>query len=332
MSPLIDPFGRTVTYLRVSVTDRCDFRCYYCMAEDISFVPRDDLLSLEELGRVCSAFVARGVRKIRLTGGEPLVRRNIMVLVRALSRHLESGALDELTLTTNASQLRRYADELATCGVKRINISLDTLDPGRFQAITRQDRLAQVLDGIAAAKAAGLKIKINKVALGPYETGEFETMVRWCAKEGFGLTFIEAMPFGETGGGRADEFLPLSEVRDRLGEIWTLTPLDETTGGPARYTLVEETGQKLGFITPLSAHFCDSCNRVRLTCTGILYMCLGQNDAADLRTPLRVAADDGPLMEAIDKAIAAKPSGHGFAPGPGNDRSVIGRHMNLTGG
>lgn len=332
MPSLIDPFGRAITYLRVSITDRCDFRCRYCMAEDTTFVPRRDLLTLEEIDRVCTAFIARGVRKVRITGGEPLVRRDVMTLFRSLSRHLESGALGELAVTTNGSQLARFAAGLADCGVKRVNVSLDTLDRQRFKEITRQDRLADVLDGIAAAKAAGLAIKINKVAFGRYEDGEFDSMLRWCGEQGFDLTLIEAMPLGEEGGPPGGGFLPLSEVRDRLSEKWTLADIPETTGGPARYVRVAETGRKLGFITPLSAHFCDGCNRVRLTCTGTLFMCLGQEDSVDLRTPLRSSEGNGPLGEAIDRAVSRKPQGHEFTTDPATGRPVVGRHMNLTGG
>jgi cyclic pyranopterin phosphate synthase len=332
MPSLVDPFGRSITYLRVSITDRCDFRCRYCMAEDTTFVPRRDLLTLEEIDRVCTAFVARGVRKIRITGGEPLVRRDVMTLFRSLSRHLDSGDLGELALTTNGSQLARHARELADNGVKRVNVSLDTLDRARFKEITRQDRLADVMEGIAAAKAAGLAIKINKVAFGRYEDGEFDSMLRWCGEEGFDLTLIEAMPLGEEGGPPGGGYLPLSEVRGRLSENWTLTDVPETTGGPARYVRVAETGRKLGFITPLSSHFCDGCNRVRLTCTGTLFMCLGQEDSVDLRAPLRAGEGDGLLGEAIDRAVARKPKGHEFASDPASGRPVVGRHMNLTGG
>lgn len=331
MTSLVDPFGRAITYLRVSITDRCDFRCRYCMAEDTAFVPRQDLLTLEEIDRVCAAFVERGVRKIRITGGEPLVRRNVTELFRSLGRHLEGGRLDELVLTTNGSQLSRFATELADCGLRRINVSLDTLDRGRFREITRQDKLDQVLEGIAAAKAAGLTIKINKVAFGRYEDGEFDGMLRWCGAEGFDLTLIEAMPLGEEGGPLGGGHLPLSEVRRRLERTWTLTDIPDNTGGPARYVRVAETGRRLGFITPLSSHFCDGCNRVRLTCTGTLFMCLGQEDSADLRGPLREGGEQA-LGAAIDRAIARKPKGHEFTTDPASGRPVVGRHMNLTGG
>jgi cyclic pyranopterin phosphate synthase len=311
--PLIDPFARAITYLRVSVTDRCDFRCVYCMAEEMSFLPKADLLTLEEMDRLCSAFVARGVKKLRLTGGEPLVRRNIMWLFRQLSRHLESGALEELTVTTNGSQLAKYADELAALGVKRINVSIDTLDPAKFESITRWGKLDKVLEGVAAAKRAGLKIKINAVALRGVNDDEFDRLVEWCGGEGHDLTFIEVMPMGEIGeAARLDQYMPLSMVRAKLNERWTLTDTDERTGGPARYVRCKETGGRIGFITPLTHNFCESCNRVRLTCTGTLYMCLGQADAADLRAPLRASPDDALLMDAIDEAISRKPKGHDF--------------------
>jgi cyclic pyranopterin phosphate synthase len=283
---MIDPFGRHITYLRVSVTDRCDFRCVYCMSEDMSFLPKAQILTLEELDRVASAFVARGVRKLRLTGGEPLVRRNVMSLFRALGRHLTSGALDELTLTTNGSQLARYADELAACGVRRVNVSLDTLDQTKFQAITRWGRFDAVMAGLAAAKAAGLEIKINCVALRGVNDDEFDRLIEWCGEEGFDLTFIEVMPMGEMGAEtRIEQYLPLSMVRARLAQRWTLDNVDYRTGGPARYVSVRETGRRIGFITPLTHNFCEACNRVRLTCTGTLYLCIGQEEAADLRTP-----------------------------------------------
>ncbi|MDA1323776.1 MAG: GTP 3',8-cyclase MoaA [Proteobacteria bacterium] len=330
--PLIDPHGRAITYLRVSVTDRCDFRCVYCMAEDMTFLPKADVLTLEELDRVCSAFVERGVRKLRMTGGEPLVRRNIMSLFRSLSRHLESGALDELTVTTNGSQLGRFANELADIGVKRINVSLDTLDNDKFTAITRWGRLEQVRDGLAAAKAAGLAIKINTVALRGVNDDEFDRLVRWCGDEGFDLTFIEVMPMGEIGETRLDQYMPLSMVRAKLNESWTLTDIDYATGGPARYVRVEETGGRIGFITPLTHNFCESCNRVRLTCTGTLYMCLGQEDAADLRTPLRADDNGAALMDSIDEAIGRKPKGHDFIIDRRRRGPAVSRHMSVTGG
>ena len=330
--PLIDPHGRAITYLRVSVTDRCDFRCVYCMAEDMTFLPKAEVLSLEELDQVCSAFVERGVRKLRMTGGEPLVRRNIMSLFRSLSRHLDSGALDELTVTTNGSQLSRFADELADIGVKRINVSLDTLDNDKFTAITRWGRLEQVREGLAAAKAAGLAIKINTVALRGVNDDEFDRLVRWCGDEGFDLTFIEVMPMGEIGETRLDQYMPLSMVRAKLNESWTLTDIDYATGGPARYVRVEETGGRIGFITPLTHNFCESCNRVRLTCTGTLYMCLGQEDAADLRTPLRSNDNGAALMDAIDEAIGRKPKGHDFIIDRRRRGPAVSRHMSVTGG
>ncbi|MGE0744932.1 MAG: GTP 3',8-cyclase MoaA [Rhodospirillales bacterium] len=332
-APLVDPFERAITYLRVSVTDRCDFRCVYCMAEDMAFLPKSEVLTLEELDRLCSAFVARGVRKLRLTGGEPLVRRNVMWLIRRLGRHLDSGALDELTLTTNGSQLARYAGELAEAGVRRINVSLDTLDAAKFAAITRWGKLDKVLDGIAAAKAAGLAVKINAVALKGVNDDEFDRLVEWCGREGFDLTFIEVMPMGEIGdAARLDQYLPLSMVRAALKRRWTLEETDYSTGGPARYVRVAETGRRVGFITPMTHNFCESCNRVRLTCTGTLFMCLGQEDAADLRTPLRASADDGLLMQAIDDAVARKPKGHDFIIDRRRRTASVSRHMSVTGG
>ncbi|HZH28376.1 MAG TPA: GTP 3',8-cyclase MoaA [Azospirillaceae bacterium] len=337
-APTVDPFGRPITYLRVSVTDRCDLRCVYCMSEDMSFLPKAEVLSLEELDRLCSVFVGLGVRRLRLTGGEPLVRRNIMWLVRALSRHLANGDLDELTLTTNGTQLSRFAAELADCGVRRVNVSLDTLDPDRFRAITRWGRLDQVLDGIRAAKAAGLRVKINAVALKGVNDGEFDRMVQWCGDQGHDLTLIEVMPMGDidgAGGGsaRADQHLPLSLVRTDLARRWTLVETGYRTGGPARYVDVREAGIKLGFITPLTHNFCESCNRVRLTCTGTLYMCLGQEDAADLRTPLRAdPRGDGALIDAIRAAIARKPKGHDFVIDRRARGPAVSRHMSVTGG
>ena len=333
MTQLIDPFGRAVTYLRVSVTDRCDFRCVYCMSEDMTFLPKAEILTLEELDRVASAFVRLGVRKLRLTGGEPLVRRNIMSLFRSLARHLCTGALDELTLTTNGSQLPRFADELADLGVKRINVSLDTLDADKFAAITRWGKFDKVMAGLAAAKAAGLRIKINTVALKGVNDEEFDDLVAWCGDEGFDLTFIEVMPLGEIGeGARLDQYLPLSLVRARLRETWTLEDIDYKTGGPARYVRVKETGGRLGFITPMTHNFCEGCNRVRLTCTGTLYMCLGQEDAADLRAPVRSSESDEPLDAAIHDAIARKPKGHDFIIDRRSDQPAVARHMSVTGG
>ena len=333
MSAMIDPYGRTISYLRVSVTDRCDFRCVYCMAEDMTFLPKAEVLSLEELDRLCSAFVRQGVRKLRLTGGEPLVRRNIMSLIESLGRHLDSGALDELTLTTNGSQLARTAEDLVRCGVRRINVSLDTLDPHKFAAITRWGKLDKVFEGLEAAKAAGLDIKINTVALKGVNDDEFHRLVEWCGEEGFDLTFIEVMPLGEIGGdARLDQYLPLSMVRAKLKERWTLNESDYRSGGPARYSTVAETGRRLGFITPMTHNFCESCNRVRLTCTGTLYMCLGQEDAADLRAPLRRSDDDGELDAAIQAAIARKPKGHDFVIDRRHRQPAVSRHMSVTGG
>ncbi|MBM3547472.1 MAG: GTP 3',8-cyclase MoaA [Alphaproteobacteria bacterium] len=330
---MIDPFGRHISYLRVSVTDRCDFRCVYCMAEDMTFLPKAEILSLEELDRLCSAFVGLGVRKLRLTGGEPLVRRGIMQLFRSLSRHLKSGELDELTVTTNGSQLAKYAEELAACGVKRVNVSIDTLDPKKFAEITRWGQLPKVLDGIAAAKAAGLKVKINAVALRGVNDEELSEMVGWCGREGHDMTIIEVMPMGDIGGEqRLDQYLPLSMVRSRLKRDWTLEEIDYRTGGPARYVRVKESGRKLGFITPLTHNFCESCNRVRLTCTGMLYMCLGQEDAADLRAPLRASESDEALVSAIHEAISRKPKGHDFVIDRRHTGPAVSRHMSVTGG
>lgn len=329
---MIDPFGREVSYLRVSVTDRCDFRCVYCMSENMTFLPKADVLSLEELDRLCSAFIDQGVRKLRLTGGEPLVRRNILSLFRNLSRHLKSGALKELTLTTNGSQLTKYATELADCGIKRINVSVDTLDADKFREITRWGDLEKVLSGIRAAQDAGLAIKINTVALKDVNEDEIESMVRWCGEEGLDMTLIETMPLGDIGGDRAEQYLPLSQVRGRLEETLTLTDIDHKTGGPARYVEIKETGRKLGFITPLTHNFCEGCNRVRLTCTGTLYMCLGQDDAADLRTPLRASEADEAIHAAITEAIARKPKGHDFVIDRDNGGPALDRHMSVTGG
>jgi len=329
---LIDPFGRHVSYLRVSVTDRCDFRCVYCMAENMTFLPKKDLLTLEELDRVCSAFIAKGVRKIRLTGGEPLVRRNIMSLVESLSRHLRSGALEELTFTTNGSQLARYASELAGHGVRRINVSVDTRDPVKFKAITRWGDLAKVEAGLAAARTAGLAIKINAVALKGVNEDEIEDLIRWAHGDGMDLTLIETMPLGDIEGDRTDQYLPLSLVRARLMDRFTLEDIPYKTGGPARYVRIAETGGRLGFITPLTHNFCESCNRVRLTCTGTLYMCLGQEDAADLRSALRASESDHLLEAAIDEAISRKPKGHDFIIDRRHNKPALSRHMSVTGG
>jgi cyclic pyranopterin phosphate synthase len=329
---LLDPFGRAITYLRVSVTDRCDFRCVYCMSEDMAFLPKRDLLTLEELDRICSAFVDQGVRKLRITGGEPLVRRDIMKLFRSLSRHLSSGALDELTVTTNGSQLARHAAELADCGVRRINVSIDTLDADKFHRITRWGDLSKVLQGLDAAQQAGLKIKINTVALKGVNEDEIRPLLEWAHGRGMDLTLIEVMPLGEIEGQRIDQFLPLSLIRSQLAAHYMLEDLDERTGGPARYVRVKETGGKLGFITPMTHNFCESCNRVRLTCTGQLFMCLGQEDAADLRTPLRESANNAPLEQAITDAIARKPKGHDFIIDRRHARPAVSRHMSMTGG
>jgi cyclic pyranopterin phosphate synthase len=329
---MIDPFGRTISYLRVSVTDRCDLRCFYCMSEDMTFLPKADLLTLEELDRLCSAFIARGVRKLRLTGGEPLVRRNVMSLVRSLSRHLETGALNELTLTTNGSQLARYAAELKDCGVRRINVSLDTLDPVKFREITRWGDLHKVMAGIDAAQAAGLAVKINAVALKNLNEDEIPSVMEWAHGRGMALTLIEVMPMGDIGLGRVDQYLPLSLLRARLAGQYTLTDLDDDTGGPARYVRVSETGGKLGFITPMTHNFCESCNRVRITCTGTLHTCLGHEDASDLRKPLRASPHDDLLYAAIDRAIGLKPKGHDFIIDRRHNRPSVSRHMSVTGG
>jgi cyclic pyranopterin phosphate synthase len=329
---LVDPFGRTITYVRVSVTDRCDFRCVYCMSENMTFLPKADLLSLEELDRLCSAFVECGVRKLRLTGGEPLVRRGIMTLFASLSRHLASGVLDELTVTTNGSQLGKYAQALADYGVRRINVSLDTLDPEKFRAVTRWGELDKVLTGIDAAQTAGLKIKINAVALKGVNEHELPALLEWAHGRGMDLTLIEVMPLGDVGEARLDQYLPLSIVRARLAERFTLEDIDYRTGGPARYARVAETGGRLGFITPLTHNFCESCNRVRITCTGTLFMCLGQEDAADLRTPLRASEGNDLLHAAIDEAIARKPRGHDFIIDRRHQRPALARHMSVTGG
>lgn len=330
--PMVDPFGRTISYLRVSVTDRCDFRCVYCMAEDMTFLPKRDVLSLEELDRLCSAFIAKGVRRLRLTGGEPLVRRNILSLIRSLGRHLDSGDFDELTLTTNGSQLSRFAQELADAGVRRINVSMDTLDPARFRAITRWGDLDKVMAGLDAAQAAGLKVKINAVALKDVNEHEIDDLLRFAHGRGMDLTLIETMPLGEVEVDRTEQYLPLSQVRARLEENWTLRDIPYKTGGPARYVEVAETGGRIGFITPLTHNFCETCNRVRVTCTGTLFMCLGQEDATDLRAPLRASEHDALLAAAIDEAIGRKPKGHDFVIDRDHRRPAVGRHMSMTGG
>lgn len=329
---LVDPFGRTISYLRVSVTDRCDFRCTYCMAEDMTFLPKRELLTLEELDRLCSAFIARGVRKLRLTGGEPLVRKNVMSLVESLSRHLKSGELEELTVTTNGSQLAKHAQALYRHGVRRINVSMDTLDAEKFKSITRWGDLARVMEGIEAAQAAGLHVKINAVALKDFNEGEIATMLEWAHGRGMELTLIETMPLGEISEDRTDQYLPLSTVRKSLSEQFTLTDLPDQTGGPARYVRIEETGGRLGFITPLTHNFCESCNRVRITCTGTLYMCLGQDDAADLREPLRASEGDELLHQVLDEAISRKPKGHDFVIERTGETPAVSRHMSMTGG
>jgi cyclic pyranopterin phosphate synthase len=329
---MIDPFGRSIHYLRVSVTDRCDLRCVYCMSEDMTFLPKNDLLSLEELDRVCSAFVELGVKKLRITGGEPLVRKNVLSLFESLGRHLKDGALEELTLTTNGTQLAKFAEPLKKTGVRRINISLDSLDAARFKSITRWGDHAQVMDGIRAAKAAGLKVKINTVAMRGVNEEEFDDLVAWCGAEGFDLVFIETMPMGDISGDRTEQYLPLSMVRARLAHRWTLNAIPDNTGGPARYVRVTETGGRVGFITPMTHNFCESCNRVRLTCTGTLYMCLGQDDAADLRTPLRASESNASLITAIHDAIARKPKGHDFIIDRRHNKPAVNRTMSVTGG
>jgi len=328
MPDLTDPFARAITYLRVSVTDRCDLRCVYCMAEDMNFLPKQEILSLEELEVLCGAFIERGVRKLRITGGEPLVRRGVLSLFDALGTRLGEG-LEELTLTTNGTQLARHAEALARAGVRRINVSLDTLDPERFARLTRWGRLSTVLDGLRAARQAGLAIKINAVALRGENEHEFDAMLEWCGEQGFDLCLIETMPMGDIGASRADQFLPLSLVRERLAERWTLAETAYRTGGPARYVTVQQTGRRLGFITPMTHNFCEDCNRVRLTVTGTLYMCLGQEDAADLRAPLRRGGD---LGAAIDAAIARKPKGHDFIIERSRRAPSVRRHMSVTGG
>ncbi len=329
---MIDPFGRPITYLRVSVTDRCDLRCVYCMAEDMTFLPKAEVLSLEELERLCAAFIRLGTTKIRITGGEPLVRRNVMSLFRALGSRLGDGGLRELTVTTNGTQLTRHAEELFAAGVRRVNVSMDTLNAAKFAGITRWGRLDRTLEGIFAAQAAGLAVKINAVALKGVNEDEFDDMLAWCGEHGLDLCLIETMPLGEVAGGRLEQYLPLSVVRGRLRQRWTLQESDYATGGPARYYTVAETGGRIGFITPMTHNFCESCNRVRLTCTGTLYMCLGQDDAADLRGVLRAGASDDALDDAIRAAIARKPLGHDFVIDRRHDRPAVTRHMSVTGG
>jgi cyclic pyranopterin phosphate synthase len=329
---MTDPFGRTISYLRVSVTDRCDLRCFYCMSEDMTFLPKADLLTLEELDRLCSTFIAKGVRKLRLTGGEPLVRRNVMSLVRSLSRHLDSGALRELTMTTNGTQLARFAGELRDCGMRRINVSLDTLNPAKFRAITRWGDHDKVLAGVEAARSAGLAVKINAVALKNMNEDEIPSLMEWAHGKGMALTLIEVMPMGDVGEGRIDQYVPLSLVRARLAQQYTLTDVDDNSGGPARYVRVSETGGTLGFITPMTHNFCEACNRVRITCTGTLHTCLGHEDASDLRKPLRASPDDELLSATIDRAIGLKPKGHDFIIDRRHNRPSVSRHMSVTGG
>jgi cyclic pyranopterin phosphate synthase len=329
---MIDPFGRHISYLRVSVTDRCDFRCVYCMSEHMTFLPKADLLTLEEMERLCGVFIAKGVERIRLTGGEPLVRRNVMSLVEKLGARIGAGGLKELTLTTNGSQLPRFARDLAAAGVKRVNVSLDTRDPEKFRAITRWGDLSKVLSGIDAAREAGLAVKINMVALRDVNDGEIPSMMEWAHSLGMGLTLIETMPMGQIDGDRVAQYTPLSLVRADLERHYTLHEDEYRTGGPARYVRVAETGGRLGFITPLTHNFCESCNRVRLTCTGTLFMCLGQDDAANLRAPLRGSDDDAKLVAAIDGAIARKPKGHDFVIDRRHRAPAVARHMSMTGG
>ncbi|MBE9607368.1 GTP 3',8-cyclase MoaA [Acetobacteraceae bacterium H6797] len=330
---MLDPFGRRISYLRVSVTDRCDLRCVYCMAEDMTFLPKAQVLDLEELERLCAAFISLGVEKIRLTGGEPLVRKNVMSLIRNLGGRIGPGGLEELTITTNGTQLTKMAGDLYASGVRRLNVSMDTLDPVVFKDITRWGKLEPTLDGIFAAKAAGLAVKINAVALKGVNEHEYDRMIAWCGEHGFDLTLIETMPMGEISGDRTDQYLPLSLVRSRIRQNWTLEESDYRTGGPARYFRVKETGGRIGFITPMTHNFCESCNRVRLTCTGTLYMCLGQDDAADLRAPLRdPGVSDDDLKEIILNAIARKPKGHDFVIDRRHKRPAVARHMSVTGG
>lgn len=332
-APLIDPFARAITYLRLSVTDRCDFRCVYCMSENMQFLPKKELLSLEELDRLCSTFIRLGVEKLRITGGEPLVRRGIMTFFNAMGRHLDSGTLKELTLTTNGSQLEKYADDLFAAGVRRVNISLDTLDEKKFADITRWGRLPQVLRGVDAALRAGLKVKINAVALKNFNEDELFPIAAWCAELGLDLTFIEVMPMGDIGNeNRLDQYWSLDDLRATLATEFTLTDLSDRTGGPARYMRVEETGQRIGLITPLSHNFCESCNRVRITCTGEIFTCLGQEGKSDLRTPLRASEADGPLEDAIRAAISLKPKGHDFDYSRQELGGQMTRHMSHTGG
>ena len=335
IAPVIDPFGRAITYVRISVTDRCDLRCVYCMAEEMHFLPKKDVLTLEELDRIAAAFIRLGTRKIRLTGGEPLVRRDVMRLIDRLGTRIGDGegqGLDELTLTTNGTQLARFAPGLRAAGMRRINVSLDTLDPAMFTLLTRWGKIEPTLEGIFAARAAGLAVKINAVAMKGVNEDSFDALIEWCGAHGFDLCLIETMPMGEIGEDRTEQYLPLSLVRSRLRRRWTLDETDYRTGGPARYFTVRETGRHLGFITPMTHNFCESCNRVRLTCTGTLFMCLGQDDQADLRAVLRAGTDDAGLDAAIREAIARKPKGHDFIIDRRHDRPAVGRHMSTTGG
>lgn len=330
---MIDPFGRKISYLRLSVTDRCDLRCVYCMSEFMTFLPKPEVLTLEELSRLCNAFIRLGTDRIRITGGEPLVRSEIIGLFEELAPHLRTGTLREVTLTTNGTQLERYADALASCGVRRINVSLDTLDPDKFTTITRRGKFSKVHAGLMAAKEAGLHVKINTVALRGMNDNEHHDLVAWCASQGFDLTFIEVMPMGDLGAlDRTDQFMPLAEVRSSLEKRWTLRDISYRTGGPARYAEVAETGQRIGFITPMTHNFCESCNRVRVNCTGTLFMCLGQNDAHDLRSVMRGSGEDAVLEQAIRDAIARKPKGHDFIIERGRRNIAVARHMSATGG
>ena len=333
-SPLIDPFNRKINYLRVSVTDRCDFRCVYCMSEKMQFLPKKDLLTLEELDEICSVFIEMGITKLRITGGEPLVRRNILSFFKSISRHLITGDLKELTLTTNGSQLKKFARPLFDLGVKRVNISLDTLNPEKFKRITRWGKLDQVLDGIQEAKEAGLAIKINKVALKKTNQDELNKFIQWCGDEGFDLTFIEVMPMGDFGEeDRLDQYWSLKDLREEIDKKWTLKDLSLNTGGPARYSEISETGQKVGFITPLTHNFCESCNRVRMTCTGQLFMCLGQEEDADLRSALREGSDNDHLLrKRIMQAVDRKPKGHDFDYSRKKISGQMSRFMSHTGG
>lgn len=328
---LVDPLGRAITYLRLSVTDRCDLRCQYCMPKATTFVPRKDILNLEELEQICSSFISLGVRKIRLTGGEPLVRRNITTLIKGLSRHLDNGRLDEICLTTNGTQLAKHAEDLYKNGVRRINVSLDTLNPTDFEAITRGGKLNDVLEGLAAARENGLRVKINCVALKGFNHMQFDSMIEWCGEQGFDLTLIECMPMGNVGKRHMASYMPLVEVRDQLSQNWNLQDIDHTTGGPSKYVTVKETGQKLGFISPLSKNFCEGCNRVRLTCTGQLYLCLGQGGYVDLRAAVRNGKN---IEDVIREAISAKPAGHDFEYDYANGKEIgkMERLMSVTGG